>query len=141
MRNRYLASFIIAIVVLVGAAALIALGFVQMTPRVYTRDFSGFGTMQVSYSIANYSLGYTFIFLGGILVIAGILLFILSEVIRSHEECCDCCDADFIDNANYDYDCKCDCGCEEHKDECKCDCGCEEHKDECKCGCDCECEK
>jgi len=120
MRNRWLISFIVAIVVLAGAAALITLGFVQMTPKVHTQEVGFFRTMQFSYSTANYSLGYAFIFLGGVLIIAGVLLFILSEVIRSHEECCDCCDADFIDNANWENE-------EDSKDS------------ECQCGCNCHC--
>ena len=96
MRKSWIVSFVFAFVVLACAVALITVGFVQMAPKVYTQNVGYFRSLQVSYSSSNTNLGFALIFLGGISVLASILLFILSWIIRSHVECCDCCDAEFI---------------------------------------------
>ncbi len=91
MKKTSMASFIVAIILVASSIALFVLGFLSVnTTQVYSKVGNGYSFMQISYSLSLNSIihGLFFVLLGGFLFIGGILMFILSAVVRPHNSNC-----------------------------------------------------
>ena len=91
MKKTSIASFIIAIILVVASIALFVLGFLSVnTTQVYSKVGNGYSFMKVSYSLSlnNIIKGLFFVLLGGVIFIGGILMFVLAAVTRLHTTNC-----------------------------------------------------
>lgn len=83
MKKISVASFIVALVLIVASIALFVLGFLFVnTPQVYSNVGHGYSFMRLSYSfsLTDAINGFMFILLGGFLFIGGLLLLLLAAV-------------------------------------------------------------